>query len=277
MPRPPRLQYEGAFYHVFHRGNRRERIYWDDADYAKFEEFMIEAMNWSGVRLYDWSLMRNHFHLLIQTPGGNLAEFMQRLATRYAKYFNWIHKKVGHVFQGRYGARLCDKEQYFMELVRYIELNPYRLKKGALAKLGEWKWSSLRYYLGQAEAPEGMRSAMEEVLGRFGDDRESAQKAFCRFLAEGLKTGTWEDFYQTTGERFLGSGTFIERVKQQQGEPVRAIERKLHSFQRFEELMQWTKEKEGIDIDAICSASQKRELSRWRQALVYVGRKCYRF
>src|SRR6266700_6497616 len=164
MPRPPRLQFEGAFYHVFHRGNRRERIYWDDADYAKFEEFMIEAMNWSGVRLYDWSLMPNHFHLLIETPEGNLAEFMQRLATRYAKYFNWIHKKVGHVFQGRYGARLCDKEQYFLELVRYIELNPYRLKKGMLAKLGDWRWSGLRYLLGKEQPPEGMDRVIREVL-----------------------------------------------------------------------------------------------------------------
>ena len=73
MARPPRIQFEGACYHVYHRGNRRERIFWDDADYAKFEEFMIEAMNWSGIRLYDWSLMPNHFHFLLETPDGNIA------------------------------------------------------------------------------------------------------------------------------------------------------------------------------------------------------------
>src|ERR1035441_5199163 len=146
MPRPPRLQYPGAFYHVFHRGNRKERIFWDDLDYEKFEEFMIESMNWSGVMLYDWSLLPNHFHFLLETPDGNLAEFMQRLLTRYAKYFNWAHKKVGHVFQGRYQAKVCEKENYFLELIRYVELNPYRTKKGPLARLGEWKWSSFRYY-----------------------------------------------------------------------------------------------------------------------------------
>jgi len=75
---------------------------------------------------------------------------------------------VGHLFQGRYGARICNKEQYFLELVRYVELNPYRLKKGTLAKLGEWKWSSLRYYLGKSEAPEGMKQAMGEVLPVLG-------------------------------------------------------------------------------------------------------------
>ena len=138
MPRLPRLQFEGALYHVFSRGNRRERIYETDSDYAMFEKIMIEAMNWSGVQLYAWCLMPNHFHLLLETPEGNLSEFMQRLATRYAKYFNWAHKKVGHVFQSRYGARLCDKESYFTELVRYIHLNPYRTKGKALAALGSW-------------------------------------------------------------------------------------------------------------------------------------------
>jgi putative transposase len=159
MGRPPRIQFEGACYHVYHRGNRRERIFWEDADYAKFEGFMIEAMNWSGIRLFDWSLLPNHFHMFLETPGGNLSEFMQRMLTRYAKYFNWRHTKVGHVFPGRYGAKVCDKESYFLELVRYVELNPYRLKKGRLAKLGEWKWSSLRFYQGKEEAPEGMRRA----------------------------------------------------------------------------------------------------------------------
>ena len=75
MPRPSRIQFEGAFYHVYHRGNRRERIFWGDPDYIKFEEIMIEAMNWSGIRLYNWALMPNHFHLLLQTADGNLAEF----------------------------------------------------------------------------------------------------------------------------------------------------------------------------------------------------------
>src|SRR5437879_5707562 len=124
MPRAPRIQFEGAFYHIYDRGNRRERIFLDDADYARFERMMLEAADRSGVRLFRWSLMPNHFHLLVETPEANIAEFMGRLLTRYAQYFNWRHNLVGHVFQGRYGARVCDKEAYFLELIRYIELNP---------------------------------------------------------------------------------------------------------------------------------------------------------
>ena len=277
MPRPPRLQFDGAFYHVFHRGNRRERIYCEDADYAKFEEFMIEAMNWSGVRLFDWSLLPNHFHLLVETPDGNLAEFMQRLATRYAKYFNWAHKKVGHVFQGRYGARLCDKEQYFLELVRYIELNPYRLKKGTLAKLGEWKWSSLRYYLGKQEAPGGMKRAVEEVLSRFGETVEEARKGLAQFLSDGLESGTWEDFYRPKGHRYLGGESFIERMKQTGQEPIRNQRRKLTAFKNAEELGEKIQALGGPTSEELSSASRKRHLSRWRKALVYIGRRYYRF
>src|SRR4029077_14203281 len=134
MPRQPRIQYEGACYHVFHRGNRRERIFWDEADYARFEGIMLETAEWSGVKLFTWSQMPNHFHQLVETPDGNLAEYMSRLLSRFAMYFNRVHHIVGNVFQGRYGAVLCDKESYFMELIRYIQSNPYRTKGKALSK-----------------------------------------------------------------------------------------------------------------------------------------------
>src|SRR5436309_14352401 len=128
MGRPPRIQFEGANYHVFSRGNRRECIFRDDADYGAFEDILLETMSWSGVLLYNWSQMPNHFHFNVETPEGNLSEFMQRLKTRFAKYFNAAHELVGHVFQGRYGSVLCEKEVHFQEIVRYVELNPYRLK-----------------------------------------------------------------------------------------------------------------------------------------------------
>src|ERR1035437_8606274 len=110
MPRPPRILFEGASYHVFSRGNRRERLFRSEDDYACFEEIMLEAMRWSGVLLFNWSQMPNHFHFNVETPDGNLSEFMQRLLTRFAKYFNKTHRLVGHLFQGRYGARVVDQE-----------------------------------------------------------------------------------------------------------------------------------------------------------------------
>jgi putative transposase len=277
MARPPRIQFEGACYHVFQRGNRRERIYWDEADYAQFEGFMIEAMNWSGVRLYDWSLMPNHFHFLLETPDGNLAEFMQRLLTRYAKYFNRKHRKVGHVFQGRYQAKVCDKESYFLELIRYVELNPYRLKKGSLAQLGQWRWSSYRYYMGLEEPPEGVKGPMAEVLGRFGANLELARENFVKFLVDGLKQGTWEDFYQIKDRRFLGDEEFIERVKNAVQEPVRQERRLLIRLSGVEELGEKAAECFHISLEELARAGKERRLSRIRQAYMEVGRSYYRF
>ena len=238
---------------------------------------MIEATNWSKVTLYNWSLMPNHFHFLLQTPDGNVSEFMQRLLTRYAKYFNWVHKKVGHVFQGRYCARVCDKEQYFLELVRYVELNPYRLKKGKLAELGKWKWSSLRYYLGKEEVPEGLRGAMDQVLDRFGKTLEEARRGLAQFLAEGLQSGTWEDFYKPKGHRYLGDDSFVERVKQASGEPVRIQKRKLIRMLTIEELGAKVRLMGGPSSEELAGSCRKSEFNRWRKALVYVGRVYYRF
>jgi REP element-mobilizing transposase RayT len=276
MPRKPRIEYEGAFYHVFGRGNRRERIYWTDGDYAKFEVFMVESAEWSGVKIFSWSQLPNHFHIEIETPEGNLSEFMRRLLTRYAKWFNWRHRLTGHVFQGRYGARICDKERYFLELLRYVTLNPYRGCGKRLPVAGNWKWSSHRYYA-HGQYPEGQKQSFAEVLERFSENERKAREAYARFMAEGLKSGKWEDFYQIRGGRFLGDEEFVEDVKRRTGEPVRSIVRHVIRMRGIKELAQWMAEHCGVDLPLLRSLSQNRSVSRWRQALVYVGRKYYRF
>ena len=141
MARKPRVQYEGAMYHVMTRGNRRERIVEDDTDYGMLNKTMFEAMRWSGVKLYSWCPMPNHPHALVETPDGNLSAFMQRWLTRYARYFNWRHGLVGHVFQGRYTAKLCQKEAYFKQLIRYIHLNVHKVKTPGFVGPEGWKWS----------------------------------------------------------------------------------------------------------------------------------------
>lgn len=277
MPRPPRIQFEGATYHVFSRGNRRESVFRSAEDYAAFEEIMLEAMRWSGVRLFNWSQLPNHFHFNLETPEGNLSEFMQRVLTRFAKYFNRAHRLVGHVFQGRYGAKLVDQECHFEEIVRYVELNPYRLKKGKLARLGEWAWSSFRYYrLPEDQWPEGCRGAFEQVLERFGQDPESARKNLAAFLAEGLKSGDWEDFYQVKDRRFIGDELFIERAKALNEEPVRSRVRPTLPRMDLGELLVLAQTVSGLSEKDFVCASQARVPSRWRQAVAYIARTFYR-
>src|SRR5687768_8457018 len=138
MPRKPRLEFEGAFYHVFSRGNRRAAIFWNADDFREFEDWMLDMVERMGIHLYAWCLIPNHFHLLLETPLANLSTFMQRLLTQYSKYFDRCHQQVGHVFQGRYNAIVCDRESYFLELLRYVHLNSYRSKKLGILPEEEW-------------------------------------------------------------------------------------------------------------------------------------------
>jgi len=277
MPRPSRIQYENATYHLFSRGNRRERLFLKEADYAVFEKMLLEAMRWTGIQLFNWSQMPNHVHFHVETPAGNLSEFAQRLFARYAQYFNRVHRLVGHVFQGRYGARLVNQEGHFQEIVRYVELNPYRLKKGRLASLGAWKWSSWRYYQRpESQWPEGCQKAFRRVLERFGSDPATSRKNLACFLADGLESGTWEDFYKVRDGRFIGDEDFVEKAKQKNQEPIRSFPRDLIAGVGLPKLLTTVQGLSGLSTEALSSPTKKRCISRWRQALAWVGRRLYR-
>ncbi len=119
MARPLRLEFAGAIYHVTSRGNRQEAIYETDTDRASFLTVMsdvCERYNWV---YHAYCLMDNHYHLLVETPEANLAKGMRQLNGEYTQTFNRTHRRVGHVFQGRYKAILIDKDSYLLELARY--------------------------------------------------------------------------------------------------------------------------------------------------------------
>ncbi len=126
MARPARIEYEGAFYHVMNRGNRREDIFFDDEDRNKFCEILGKVKERYKIIIYSFVLMTNHYHLLMETPLGNLSRAIQRLNGDYALYISRRHKRPGHLFQGRLKAMLVEKEVYLLELSRYIHLNPFR-------------------------------------------------------------------------------------------------------------------------------------------------------
>ena len=155
MARHLRIQFEGAVYHVTARGNAREKIFFIERDYQKFLEKLSDAVFQYDIRLYLFCLMPNHFHLVLETPRANLSRFMQSLQTAYAVYFNLKHSFSGHLLQGRFGAKLVEKDRYFLKLCRYVDLNPVHVQ--ALEKsdlntkmrhLTEFRWSSFRSYVG---------------------------------------------------------------------------------------------------------------------------------
>ena len=124
MARPIRIQFEGAVYHVTARGNERREIFRSDTDRARFVSTLEECVVANGLVLHAWCLMPNHYHLLIETPRGNLSRAVGWLQTTYTVRFNRRHGRSGHLFQGRFKAHLVEADSYAMELIRYIHLNP---------------------------------------------------------------------------------------------------------------------------------------------------------
>ena len=124
MARPLRIEYAGALYHVTSRGDGQEAIYLGDEDRKLFLDVLgqvCERFNWAT---HAWCEMTNHYHLLVETPDGNLSKGMRQLNGVYTQRFNRQHQRVGHVFQGRFKAILVEKDSYLLELARYIILNP---------------------------------------------------------------------------------------------------------------------------------------------------------
>ncbi|MDQ6994227.1 MAG: transposase, partial [Mariprofundaceae bacterium] len=146
MTRPIRIEYAGALYHVTSRGDRQEDIYIDDVDRSSFLTLLAQVSKDYNWLIHAYCLMDNHYHLLVVTPDGNLSKGMRQLNGVYTQLTNRYHGKVGHVFQGRYKAILVQKENYLLELARYIVLNPVRARMVREAK--GWPWSSYRQTAG---------------------------------------------------------------------------------------------------------------------------------
>jgi len=203
MARPLRIEYAGALYHVTARGDRQEDIFMSDTDRTDFLDLLgqvVERFNWL---VHAYCLMDNHYHLLIETPDGNLSKGMRQFNGVYTQISNRNNNRVGHVFQGRYKAILVQKESYLLELARYIVLNPVRARMVKDAKA--WPWSSYRDTVGYRETPDWL--SVEWLLAAFGKRRSSAQQKYRQFVAAGKnQPSPWE---QLRNQVFLGSEAFV--------------------------------------------------------------------
>lgn len=207
MSRPIRIEFPDALYHVTARGDRREDIFEDDQDRQMFLatlEKVIVQFNWL---CYAWCLMDNHYHLLIQTPDGNLSKGMRQLNGVYTQTSNRRHLRTGHLFQGRFKAILVDSDAYLLELARYVVLNPVRA--GMKKKAADWKWSSYRASVGLEPAPAWL--AEDGLLAMFAKRRSLAQQRYAQFVAEGIKADSpWANL---KSQVFLGDEQFVNRMQ----------------------------------------------------------------
>lgn len=191
------------------RGNERRKIVLDDADRWQFFRILKEVIEEEKVACHAWVLMDNHYHLLLETPHGNLSRAMWHLNGIYTQKFNKKHDRTGHLFQGRFKAIVVEKETYLKVLCRYIVLNPVRAKM--VKDPGGWNWSSYRATAGLEKKTAWLETNW--LLGQFGKDEKQAQKKYREYVAEGIgkRESPWEELYSRV---YLGKDKFLKRVNE---------------------------------------------------------------
>ncbi len=217
MTRPLRIQFPRAVYHVINRGNEKSAIFNDDEDRNCFLKILAQSSKIYNIKLYCFVLMKNHFHLLVETPLGNLSEFMRHFNITYTSHYNRQHSRVGHLYQGRYKSILVEKDSYLTMVSRYIHLNPARTAlvknykpEQQLQYLWAYNWSSLPGYLNPAIQLDFLN--YKTVLAEYGGCNQTGINQYKQQLAEDLNS----DFSindKIIGQSILGSKKFVSRIK----------------------------------------------------------------
>jgi putative transposase len=219
MARPLRLEHPGAFHHVMSRGNDGIPIFRDDADHLRFLDLLVQSIERFGWLLHDWTLMTNHYHLIIETPECTLSDGMHWLLGRYAQWFNRRHRRRGHLFGERFKNILVDRDTYLLTLSRYLALNP--VKAGMTASPEEYPWSSYRARAGYETVPSWL--TIQTVESLFDPQLSGAREEYRKFVCEGLnETGDLLD--EVIGQMYLGGAAFVERMQKFVDESERSEE-----------------------------------------------------
>ena len=241
MSRPLRIEFPGALYHVTSRGDRREDIFVDDTDRARLLAVVAQGLARFDARLFAYCLMGNHYHFVMHTLQGNLSALMRHINGVYTQAFNRRYGEVGHLFQGRFKAILVDRDAYFLEVCRYVELNPVRAHM--VAAPGDWPWSSYRAHVGQAASPAWLDSAGLQgyLLGRDAAcvaDRAQAQQAYMALVAAGHGVDLWDAALNR--QIYLGDDDFVARMLDAAAPPAK-LSRHVPKAQRSspKTLAQW--------------------------------------
>lgn len=182
MVRKPRVCFEGAFYHVTSRGDNKEKIFSNNWDRKKILHLLEKAKERFYFKLHVFVLMRNHYHLVIETSQqGTISQIMHYVNSNYTKHFNWSHKRSGHLFQARFHSVLIDRDAYLLEVSRYVHLNPVRA--GLVSRPEDYKWSSYFTYIGAAKSSLVDKDLILEMIS---PNPDSQIKLYIDFVNDGL-------------------------------------------------------------------------------------------
>ena len=282
MPRQPRLDLPGLLYHVIARGIERREIFGDDRDRKTFVDQLGVLVAESGARLYAWCLLTNHFHLVLKSGDRPLAWVMRRLMTGHAVRYNLRHARSGHLFQNRYKSIVVEEEPHFLDLVRYVALNPVRARLvHSPEELDRYRWSGHAVLVGTRR--ESWQD-VDEVLARLGRKRREAVARYREFVIAGWNQGRREDLSggglirsaggaenvarrrpekrESADERILGSGEFVEEIWRAADHTGVARPQR-----PWEEILNEIAGQSGIEASRILGRSRERRVSRAKRIL----------
>jgi putative transposase len=207
MARPLRIEFDGALYHVTSRGNDRKAIFKDGSDRELFLNTLAQVAERFHWICHAYCLMNNHYHLVIETPDGNLSKGMRQLNGVYTQAFNKRHRRVGHVFQGRFKGILVQKDSHFLEVCRYVVLNPVGAKMVGHPR--QWRWSSYRATAGSTQPHACL--TVDDILSHFGQRKAAAQKKYAEFVQAGIgNPSIWDGL---EAQSLLGVEGFAEGLR----------------------------------------------------------------
>jgi len=295
MARPLRIEYPGAMYHVMCRGNNGRDIFFGDDGCKKFLDTLDEACVRAGWYVHAYVLMGNHYHIMLETPEGNLVDGMKWFQGTYTQRINAWQGRRGHLFQGRYKAQLINSEQrddnYFQTVSEYIHLNPARARMTGEGKrwerLRDYPWSSVQLYCGwKRKRPSWF--VVDKVLESycFKDDtrgRDTYGK-YMNAKGEEVQDGEPGIGYEELRRGWcLGDGTFRQKMLDKAEEAMQSKKRESlmgaavreHGKAEAVRLLDEGIEKLGISADWLermnKSAPEKKALATWLAGRTLVG------
>jgi REP element-mobilizing transposase RayT len=292
MPRKARIDGPGALHHIIVRGIEKGAIFKDRHDNYNFLDRLGDILSDTTTPCFSWALLFNHFHLLLRTGLTPIAKVMQRLLTGYAQQFNRRHKRHGQLFQNRYKSILCEEDAYFLELVRYIHMNPLRAGEVKdLKQLSTYPFSGHHILMGKNDHD---WQDTEYVLSMFGHTTRGAIKAYSMFMAKGVTAGRrpelvggglirsvggWSALkgYRRIGlrikgdERILGSSEFVQETMKQANEQLAEKARIQAEGPSLEAVVEKVANYFQVDIEDLQSSSKARRISRARSMVSYLA------
>jgi REP element-mobilizing transposase RayT len=268
------------------RGIERSNIVGGVKDRKEFVERMGTLADETGTKIYAWALMANHAHIFLRSGPKGLPQYMRRLLSSYAMYYNKAHQRHGYLFQNRYKSIVCEEEPYFMELVRYIHLNPLRAKvvhslshladypwcgHGSILGVRKRDWQDNGYVLRWFGSKEGYRDFIEQGIGQ-GRRPELVGGGLVRSHGgwSAVKAMRQSGAEEKSDERVLGSGEFVDRLLGDAEEKIKRQLPPLELASRVRKIVEKACAKEKIRREVLLSGSRRRDVSAVRAKLAKV-------